>query len=610
MLPTLNNKKNNHPILSCILFVLFCAISFLSKAQSTNTTKDNFVLVVQHKDSIIMPEPVALKSNFESQIALQTFMLNLPKALALQGFATCSVDSIWVQKDTTYIQLFYGKKYNWINFRTIGIEKNILEKAGYAENDFKNKPFNLDAVNRLKNKLISVYQNNGYPFATIYLDSINIVDNSIAANLKASTILLYKIDSIKNVGNLKLKSIFLQRYLNIKNGSAYNNTTLQEVDRLLRELPFAEIVQTSYLEMLGIGATLRLNINNKKSSEASAIFGLQQDVNKAGKYLLTGDINFDLKNLFGAGEALLLKYQSLQPKSPRLNIGFDKPYIFQSPYGLNFLADFYKRDTSFFQINAQVGFQFEVVKFQTVKVFLQRQSTSLLPEGVDTAKIRVQKTLPNIIDVSASNFGFVYEFRNTNYKFNPVNGNDITLNTTFGSKTIKKNNAILSIVQPGFNYESLYDNISLKSYQIRVKLNAAHYFKMSKASTVKAAANFGLYNSPAIFRNDVFQIGGNKLMRGFDEESIFATSYLVTTAEYRSLLSLNSYLFGFVDAGLTNTKFFNTNASNKFISTGLGILYETKAGLLNISLAIGKRNDVPFRLGQAAKIHFGYVNYF
>ncbi len=599
----MNIKKHN------ILLLLFCTICIFTNAQKTNTNNDN-VLFVHYKDSVIIPEPVAFKSVFESNIALQTFILNLPKALALQGYATSSVDSIWVENNATHIQLFYGKKYNWVHFRTIGIDKNILEKAGYSDNDFKNKPFNIDEINTLKNKLIAVYQNNGYPFATIFLDSINIVENTIAANLQVNTILLYKIDSIKNVGNLKLKSIFLQRFLTIKNGSAYNISTLQDVDRKLRELPFVEIVQPSYLEMLGSGAALRLNVNNKKSSEASAIFGLQQDVNKVGKYLLTGDVNFDLKNLFGAGEALLLKYQSLQPKSPRLNIGYDKPYIFQSPYGLNFLADFYKRDTSFFQINAQVGFQFELTKFQLVKVFLQRQSTSLLPEGVDTTKIRQQKVLPNIIDVAANNFGFVYEFKNTNYKFNPVKGNDITLTTTFGSKAIKKNNAIISIEEPGFNFESLYNNVQLKSYQIRVKLNAAHYFKLTKTSTVKAAANFGLYNSPAIFRNDVFQIGGNKLLRGFDEESIFATSYFTTTAEYHSLLSLNSYLFGFIDAGHTNTKFFNTNASNNFISTGLGILYETKSGLLNISLALGKRNDVPFSLGQAAKIHFGYINYF
>ena len=353
-----------------------------------------------------------------------------------------------------------------------------------------------------------------------------------------------------------------------------------------------------------------INVNNKKSSEASAIFGLQPDATVAGKYQFTGDVNFDLKNLFGAGEGLILKYQALQVKSPRLNIGFEKPYIFRSPYGLNGLFDFFKKDSSFVQINAQVGFQFELANYQTVKFFIQRQSTSLLPEGTDTARIRVQKKLPNIIDVAANNFGITYEFRNTNYKFNPITGNEISVTATFGTKTIKKNNAVLDIKQTGFNFASLYDSVKLKSYQIKIKATAAHFFKISKTSTVKTGLNVGLYNSPAIFRNDVFQIGGFKLLRGFDEESIYATTYATTTVEYRSLLSFNSYFFTFIDAGLTKTNFFNTNASNNFVSTGLGVLYETKAGLLNFSWAIGKRNDVAFNLRQAAKIHFGYINYF
>jgi len=31
---------------------------------------------------------------------------------------------------------------------------------------------------------------------------------------------------------------------------------------------------------------------------------------------------------------------------------------------------------------------------------------------------------------------------------------------------------------------------------------------------------------------------------------------------------------------------------------------------LNISFAVGKRDDVKLNLSQASKIHFGYINYF
>ena len=100
------------------------------------------------------------------------------------------------------------------------------------------------------------------------------------------------------------------------------------------------------------------------------------------------------------------------------------------------------------------------------------------------------------------------------------------------------------------------------------------------------------------------------MLRGFDEESIYANEYAIFTTEYRYLIGLNSYLFGFADLGWTKTKYQTININNQFTGTGIGILFETKAGLLNLSFAVGKRNDVKFNLRESSKIHFGYINYF
>jgi outer membrane protein assembly factor BamA len=203
-----------------------------------------------------------------------------------------------------------------------------------------------------------------------------------------------------------------------------------------------------------------------------------------------------------------------------------------------------------------------------------------------------------------------YEWNNTNYRLNPRSGNELQLVTSAGLRTIHKNNDILSITDTSFRYESLYDSLKLKTYQFRVKLTVAHYFPAGKRSTLKAVINAGVFSSESIFRNELFQIGGFKLLRGFDEESIYATRYGVLTAEYRYLVGLNSYLFAFSDAGMIKNKFQNVNVNNSFISAGLGLLFETKFGLLNMSFAVGKRDDVNFDLRRAAKIHFGYINYF
>lgn len=96
-------------------------------------------------------------------------------------------------------------------------------------------------------------------------------------------------------------------------------------------------------------------------------------------------------------------------------------------------------------------------------------------------------------------------------------------------------------------------------------------------------------------------------LRGFDEENIFANHYAVAIAEYRYLFNASSYFFGFTDIGFTQNIIINKNYN--YIGAGLGMALDTKQGLLNISLAAGKRNDLPFNLRET-KIHVGIVSNF
>ncbi|HZG24308.1 MAG TPA: BamA/TamA family outer membrane protein, partial [Chitinophagaceae bacterium] len=207
------------------------------------------------------------------------------------------------------------------------------------------------------------------------------------------------------------------------------------------------------------------------------------------------------------------------------------------------------------------------------------------------------------------NLGIEYEINKTNYRLNPKSGSELRLTMSAGTRTVHKNNVILKLSDPSFSYSSLYDSVTGNSYQFRVRMSAAHYFQLGRQSTFKTALNGGLFQSPSIFRNELFQIGGYKLLRGFDEESIYASRYLAATFEYRYLVGLNSFLFTFVDAGWAANTSSSIRTSNGFLGAGLGLAFETKAGIFNISYAAGKRNDTNFNLRQS-KIHLGYVSYF
>jgi hypothetical protein len=55
---------------------------------------------------------------------------------------------------------------------------------------------------------------------------------------------------------------------------------------------------------------------------------------------------------------------------------------------------------------------------------------------------------------------------------------------------------------------------------------------------------------------------------------------------------------------------YSTEEQHTFLySTGIGMSFETKGGLFNISYAFGAQGNQGIRL-KNSKIHFGYVSYF
>ena len=201
----------------------------------------------------------------------------------------------------------------------------------------------------------------------------------------------------------------------------------------------------------------------------------------------------------------------------------------------------------------------------------------------------------------------------TDYRLNPRKGNEFRIITSVGTKKLRKNNEILELKDPSdpsFDFDRLYDTVKLKTYQLRVKLVAAKYFPFAnKRSTVKAAINAGMFQSGNIFRNELFQLGGYRLLRGFDEESQYLSQFAIATMEYRYLVGQNSFFYVLADGGWGRNNSLNTNVNYTYFGTGLGLAFETKAGIFNLAWAVGKRNDTELNLRQS-KIHFGFVNYF
>lgn len=555
---------------------------------------------------------LGLQQQFGDKLACNQYVFELPKLLQKKGFVTASVDSVQFDSASAKLVLFLGKQYRWAMLNTSSVPQDLLNAVGYRDKNFQQQFLDFPAIQQLQQRLLDKLENNGYPFANISLDSFEMKQEGISAVLKIDKGPLYKIDSIRVYGDVRISNRFLQRYLEIENGSVYQKQKLLNISPRLRMLPYVTEQQRWNMSFLGTGSILNLYLKDKKSSQVNGLLGFlpTTDANGKSKINISGDFNLNLKNGFGLGESLGLMFQQVQQKSPRLQLNYQQPFLFGSPFGVDVMFDGFKKDSAYLNINLKAGVQYSFGGNRSGKIFFQQFISNLL--DIDTNAVRVNKRLPDQIDQTTSNIGLEYEWFTTDYRFNPRKGIDLKFTGSAGIRKIKPNNNITNLkdpLDPDYNYQSLYDSAGMRAYTFHLKLDAAKFFRTGKQTTFKTSVNAGLIQSPNIFRNELYQIGGFRLLRGFDEESIFASAYAVATAEYRILIGLNSYIYAFTDGAWVRNNSQYANTTNTFFGTGLGLAFETKAGIFNIAFAAGKRNDLPLNLRQS-KIHFGYVNVF
>lgn len=586
---------------------LFAAISFLttffSEAQSY------FVHYKTPEGDTSISQKLSLQTNFSSQTEAGLYLFQLPSVLQSKGYITASIDSVDYDSLSATAVVYLGEQYKWARINTSDKDNTTLQTIRWP-GSFEG-PVDFRTLHFWQQKILDHLEDTGHPFGKVYLDSITLSGEEVNAVLKIDQGPLYKIDSIRIHGDAQISNEFVQRYLEIPNGSIYNKRKLENITKRIAQISYVQQEHNPTIDYLGTGSVLNLYLKARKNSQAYALIGFLPNNDQLGgnKLLLTVDANVLLRNALASGETIGLIWQQLQQRSPRLNLLFDQPYIFGSPFGLNFTFDMYKRDSLFLNINMNLGVSYQLEERQKATLFLQRRQSVV--SGFNEASIIQSRQLPREADVSSFNVGLAYEFNNTDIRFNPRKGNELLITTSAGTKRIKKNIQILELKDPSdptFKFSSLYDTVKLKAYQFRITASASHFIPIASQSTFKLGLNAGIYQSANYFRNELFQIGGYKLMRGFDEESQFVSQYAIGTAEFRYRLNLNSFLFVFADGGW-GKHLLETKTNHTYIGSGLGLSLETKAGIINLAGAVGKRDDTQFNLRQL-KIHVGYSSYF
>ncbi len=534
----------------------------------------------------------ALGSTIERRQELQTLLSNLHDA----SYLTATIDSM--VQDSTRLTAFLstGKSYKWAYLRKGNVEEAALSLSGFRDKIFRGKSFYYKTAAKLMNRILSFYENHGYPFAQIKLDSIKINDNTISASLKVEKKSVETIDSIVIIGNLKLSQQYLYGYLGLKPGDLYDESKVADMNTRLKALPFA--VQNKSMQVVFIQdkAKILLYLNKKNANQINGIIGILP--NSSGNVTITGDISLQLLNAFHRGDELGFHWQHLEPLTQNLTVHFAYPYLFQTPIGI--VEDFklFKQDTTYLQIDNKVGLKYLFIGGNYVEVFYQSIITSLL----STSGLQNITTLPPYTDGTTNLYGLEYHVSKLDYIYNPRRGYEFLGSVAVGNRTIRENSAI---------NPSAYEGLQLSSIEYRGLLTTDCYLPVATRACVKFGINGGYVQTPDLMLNDLFRIGGLQILRGFNEQSMYVSQYSVGTVEFHYLLEQNSFFFVFYDQAWVRQTL--ASSIQYFQDTpggfGAGMNFQTKAGIFSLAYALGNGRGNPLNF-STGKINFGIVNYF
>tara|TARA_B100001109_G_C18864511_1_gene476224 strand:- start:6981 stop:8735 length:1755 start_codon:yes stop_codon:yes gene_type:complete len=572
-----------------LLLILFLSIS--------SVYGQNKSLEVLGIESIKFNYPKIISSENEAK----EIGIEILQELYEAGYLAASIDSVLSDSNRTSIFFSENSRYRWVLLRQGNLSDLEFQAIDFNSKLFLNRPFNPKQLSRFYKKTINYFEERGYPFASIQLDSVLIDSNQgISAAIQLTKNEYYSVDSISIKGNSKINESFLLSHLDIQLNEAYQESDFKNIDIRINEIPFVKQTREKEVQFFEDYVKLIVYLEKKRASRFDGVIGLLTNEND-GKIEFTGDVDLNLINAFSRGESLGLNWRKLQGNSQDLKINFAYPYLFNSPIGIEANFKLYRKDTTFIELYNRLGINYNLRRGEYVKLFIENKSSRLLTK--DQYVNPLNASLPPFGDVRINLFGVGYQLNRLDYLYNPQKGISLYTDFAVGRKKLIKIAALEEL------QADIYEDIDLTTNQFNGNLAISYFIPLGRKSTVLVANKSASTYSENIYQNELLRIGGLKILRGFDEESITASTYSIFSLEYRFLLDRNSFFSVFSDGGYYEANTVGDYYNDTPLGIGAGISFETNAGIFTFNYAVGKQFDNPIDL-RAAKIHFGFINFF
>lgn len=521
-------------------------------------------------------------------------------ALQAESYLTASADEMRWHRDTVRVRLYVGAKFRWARLRNGNLGDALLTRAGYRERFFRNQPWVPADWTRLQERVLTETENQGFPFATVGLDSIQFSEHDIAGRVVLKRGPLIVFDSLEVLGTTKTKKRFLTKYLQIIPGQPFSQQRVVAAAQLLRQLPYVRLKAEPEVRFSRGRARVYLLLDERPSNQFDAIIGLIPNTVGSG-VTFTGDVNVTLRNIKGGGKGAGLQFRKTDAISQLLDVQYLHPSFFGTPLEVSATFNLYRQNYAFTTIKPRVEVAYPTARAGRVSFFFEQRSSRLLDTTLATT-LPITRTLPENIDSRYNSYGLAYNWNSLDDLYFPHRGYLITGQGAVGTKVILQNSEIPA---------DLYNNVKLRTTQYTFGLRVERYAPVGRNGVLLLRfRGEGLVNE-RLFKNDLFRVGGLNSLRGFAENQFYASTYAIATAEFRQFTGADSYVFLFADQAYIQQNIPAERFDDLPTGVGAGLSFRTPAGLFQFVYSVGQSRQAnqSFALGNS-KIHFGLTSRF